>query len=265
MKHPHPVPYYADLYQIPLVSMYRYSKRGVNIDDPKELLDHILLQDGRREVNTRNLRTMVPKGYKEPAKAVARKQQLAHTRAGRVVKPVVRSVPFRKPTQPPVQPDDKKPAKKAPKTPRSDSERESTTIDTLNGFQRELARLEEETNNCYQSYLDTEDPMEKATYWKLWQSMLETWGKLAKIAPDAEKIAGNVVTKSDLEATWMRTFKEIRTMLEAVPRRMATHAAFAELNPVDVEQAWIEETQRLMEALASGDFLKAEQEKKEAA
>jgi hypothetical protein len=142
--------------------------------------------------------------------------------------------------------------KPQPEQPASETEpsgRESVSDQALDGLRREMKRLQDECDRCYQTYVDTEDPVEKSVNYSLWQKMIETWGDLAKIAPKAEQEAGKLVAASEVEEVWSRACTEMRTHLSNMHRRLSTHPLFRTLNPVEVEEAVLNEVTAVLKVL----------------
>jgi hypothetical protein len=217
----HTLPHYAKVFSIPEATARKYWRKRYPLDNPKELLEAILAQKSKG--SRTNLKTL---------------QAMAH---------------MTKTPGPGEAPPDKRDARRssAPRVsaPRASTQSEQPPTDALEGLQREMQRLQEETNAAYESYQDCDQPLDKQAYWKIWKEMLEQWGKLAKVAPEAEREAGKMALVTDVEATWRRLLAEAKTTLMTLPRRLATNPVFRALNPVDVEQTALAEVNQVMTAL----------------
>lgn len=142
----------------------------------------------------------------------------------------------------------------APPPPKS-APTESGPVDALDGMQLELRRLKTETDQAYENYRQAPSAIEKSGYWKLWQELLTVWSRMAKVAPEAEREAGTVARVQDVDKTWSRTFQEVKSLLEGLPRRVATNPKLKKYDPVDIEQACLEELARVFTVLQSGSWL----------
>jgi hypothetical protein len=215
-KYNHGISHYSALYEIPYATIKKYHGKSYPLDDPKALLEKLMAQTAPNRTNIVRLKQIVDQG---------------HTRR---VLPKRKSVPTAEP------PEDEEPPE-----PKNDA-----VGDAMEGLQREMHRLKVETDEAYRAYRKENDPILKSSWWKTWKEMLDQWGKLAKLAPEAEREAGTMAKAADIEATWSRTVKEIRTSLESMKRRMSAHATFKALNPVDVELAIESEVIKVMTLLS---------------
>lgn len=124
----------------------------------------------------------------------------------------------------------------------------------LFGFNREYVRLQHEADLTYKAWRETKNAVDKKLLWDVWEGQLEALGKLAKIAPTADRESGNLIRKDEVEAEWTRLFFEVKTTLDQMPRRLSTHPIFRRLNdPVTVEQTIQDEVNRALRALQGDD------------
>lgn len=210
--------HYAQLYEMPWATVRKYHGKNYHLDDPKKLLEEILAQKAPNRPNLTRLRELAGQGTPAPRKKLSALLGLD---------------PHLEDTE----------------------DREPDTIgDAMEGLQREMHRLKVETDEAYKSYRKESDPIMRSAYWKTWKEMLEQWGKLAKIAPEAEREAGTMAKKEEVDQTWARTFKEIRVQMETMKRRISSNAVFKSLNPVDVELAIEDEVTLIMTTLSEGNF-----------
>lgn len=124
------------------------------------------------------------------------------------------------------------------------------------GLMSELERLKKETFKSYQLYVAELRPADKILRNKIWLANVAALRQMAKEAPKAERDAGNVLAVSDVESTWSRAFKECKTALESLGRRVSTSVLFAALDPIDVEQVINKEVVTVLSHLESGGSLR---------
>jgi hypothetical protein len=134
---------------------------------------------------------------------------------------------------------------------------ELVATDVLEGFQLELQRLKQECDKAYRAYETMPDAAVKRELWQTWKSMLDAWGKLAKIAPTAEKEAGQLMRVTDVDAVWSRTFSEMKVELEALPRRISTRSELRAIDPVTIELLVEAEVIKVMTIFKKGGNLNA--------
>lgn len=121
-------------------------------------------------------------------------------------------------------------------------------------FHFELARLRKEVDLAHQSYkARIDDPAEAYPYLTNYLKLIATLTSLAKVQPKADLDAKSVLLKSDVEATWLRWMVEARSILESVPRRLATLPIFHGLDPILIEEACDKEIE-LVIARLRGDL-----------
>lgn len=244
----HTAEHYSKIYGVPPGTLSQWWRKSYALDNPSKLFEQVMAQ----KVKPRNIRNLRATKHLSKCPGPSSRGKNHHTEdaGGRSVDD---DDGMPEQTTPPSRGESKAGgnSRKSPGEASSDRNR----IDALEGLQRQLARLEHETNAAYEMYESSTDALDKAAMWKTWQGMLDQWGKLAKAAPEAEYQAGLFVRRDEVEKTWERTFAEIRTTLETLPRRISTHAKVraSGINPVDVEIAVKEEVKRVMTQLQDGD------------
>lgn len=147
-------------------------------------------------------------------------------------------------------------------TPQSDDAGE--TVDEISqvsmalagGLMEELARLKKETLASYRMYIAEQRPADRHLRNKIWLANVAALRQLAKEAPKAERDAKNVLVVADVESAWSRSFKEFKTSLESLGRRVSTLPLFAKLDPIDVEEVISKEAVVILSHLESGSWLK---------
>lgn len=223
-KYKFPLEHYCQLYEIPFTTILSWYRKNLALDDPEKLLQEVLAMKAKKPTNLTKLNELA-KG------------------------------PLKKPTPPPKAPAPSvsatPPASSAPPPPGGSHDAAETALE---GFQRELERLKNESDVAYRSYQAEEDPLLKTAWWKMWKDMLDAWGKLAKLAPDAEREAGNVMRVGDVESIWARATQEVRVVLDSHARRMSMHATFRSLDPVDVEQTILADLKQVMTIMEQCKF-----------
>lgn len=241
----HTAQHYSTTYGTPPGTISQWWRKSYALDNPEKLFEQVMAQKNKPS-NLKHLRALkhldkIPGPTVSGSRGVRKPRRASED-------PVEPTSPV-----PPARSDPPRASSKTDAGTRGSDDR--GRIDALEGLQRQLARLEHETNAAYELYESSEDALDKAAMWKTWQGMLDQWGKLAKAAPEAEYQAGLFVRRDEVEKTWERTFAEIRTTLETLPRRISTHAKVraSGINPVDVEIAVKEEVKRVMTQLQDGD------------
>ena len=228
-KHQHPLSWYVKEYGLALKTIVNYHHRKPNpwpLDDPRELLRLILQLPGQK-----------------PNLTKLQKVALAAPRTSKVQE----SPP------PPIEPLlPKESVKEDDLDERSDLE----TPGLVGAIAHQVKFLSQEAERAKKDYLREKRPADKAAKFRILQGILQTLHKFQKTAPADELASGNALQKSEVDAAWYRTLKEMRIQLDALPRRLATHPAFKTLDPVRVEEIVRTEKDQILEQLHQGYWIK---------
>ena len=127
------------------------------------------------------------------------------------------------------------------------------------GLSSELKRLQDECARSFREFQDEPSPIQRVALQKIYLAYVAAMRQLAKPASAAELEAKNLIAVAEVEATWTRALQEFRTSLEAIPRRVATHALFKKLDLVDVEELLRNEVNAVLTRLESGAWMRDEQ------
>lgn len=233
-------PHYCKVYNVPTGTLQRWYDKNYPLDSPKSLLRTLQEQKGTKSADLTTLSSLAHLTLVPGPRAV---EQGLKPKLPKELDDAVTAY------------EEETTNKTKPRTPSSTSNSTPDDIDsTLTGFHRELARLQAETDQVYRDYKASKDPIARKAYWDIWNKMLEQWGKLAKIAPDAEREAGSLIKVSDVESAWSRTCKEFRTTLETIPRRIALHPVFSACDRVAAEQTLMMEINQAMTGFEAGGY-----------
>lgn len=217
----HTIQWYADTYRIPVVTVWKARKRGWPLDDPPTLLKKF--EDAPGPKTTLDALRAIVNG---DTKTLQRRQREAAESES-----------------------------KDEDLPGEDADEVQTSMAIAGGLMQELARLKKETADSYRLYAAEKLPADRHLRNKVYLANLAALRQLAKEAPKADREARNVLLVADVEATWSRSFKECKTSLESLGRRVSTLALFAKLDPVDVELAINKEVVTILSQLESGSWL----------
>jgi hypothetical protein len=216
--------WYSDTYGIPFQTIRNAQKRGWPLDNPAELLRHMMASKGKK-TNLQGLINIV-NGQQGPSKKSPGSSR-----------------------------NDQNPP---PYTPPGQTESEDVAHDLLSGLQAELKRLEAETAQSYANYQAEKLPADKLVKQKLYLANVNALRALAKDAPKADRDAKNSLPIADVESAWSRSVKEFRSECEGMPRRFATNPLFKKLDPVDVEELAMKEVQQILSHLETGAWFQNE-------
>lgn len=227
-KYIYRMPRYAQQYELPEATIRKWATKGYSLDNPSALLKEVMAQKSPVRADLSGIRKF----------------------AGMKRLPALNPRKPAEPSPPPSPPSPPSPPRVTDVADEPEEPREpppsSTQVDALEGFQRELHRLETECDKAYKAYERQTDAGIKRELWQTWKQMLDALGKLAKIAPNAEREAGALLRVVDVEATWSRTFLEMRTELEAIPRRLSLRSELRAVDPVTIEQVVAAEIHKVM-------------------
>jgi hypothetical protein len=219
--------WYSREYGWPLQTVKNARNRRWPLDDPQELL----------------VKVMAGRGKKPPMQKLI---NLANGQKGPAASPRARQNASASQSEPPAPPPGTTPS-------------EDVAHDLLSGLAAELKRLETETAQSYANYVAELLPAEKLVKQTIYIKNVNALRQLAKDAPKADRDAKNTLPIGDVDSAWSRSFKEFRSSLEAMGRRLATNPLFKKLDPVDVEELVNKETGEIIAHLETGSWLKTEE------
>jgi hypothetical protein len=120
-----------------------------------------------------------------------------------------------------------------------------SALKTVGALGRELSRLSLQLEQTAKEIERTKEPSRLIALEKLNQQRSTNFARLSKQAIAAERELGLLLEKSDVDQTLSRMLIEFRRALEQMPRRVATHPLFHEIDPVKISsllQAEVDET-----------------------
>jgi hypothetical protein len=131
----------------------------------------------------------------------------------------------------------KTPTKRDRTPPPADPQKTAGPLTELKiGLVHEVKRLTEECARSFRDFQNEPSPVHRKSLQRIYQQNCATLAKLTPLAKQAEVEAGTLLSAQDVEATWMRTFSEIRSRLDVIGRRVASDALFSELDRVAVQE-----------------------------
>lgn len=131
-----------------------------------------------------------------------------------------------------------------------------SALQSVGALGRELKRLSLQLEKTAVEITKTDEPSRRIALEKLNTQRSANFARLVKSALAAEEKLGLLVEKTDVDAVWSRMVLEFRKTLEQVPRRVATHHVFRDLDPVDVDEVIGAEIREALTTLSKGGFLK---------
>lgn len=215
-----PLEHYSTLFEVPHSIVVKWYRKKLSLDEPKVLLEELSKIKMRKPLNLKRINELAKMTSNDRKKAPPPKAEAAPLPPA--LEAAVAAV---------------------------EAEAGAPLQGAITAFQRELGRLQDEVDLAYRNYKAEPDALLKQAYWKTWKDMLDAFGKLAKLAPDAEAAAGNMIQVSEAESIWARSTKEARVLLDSFARRISTLPLFRVLNPVDVEQLLGAELNKVMAIL----------------
>jgi hypothetical protein len=130
--------------------------------------------------------------------------------------------------------------------------------DLMSPLRRQMQFLETEIEQAKIIYSQTKTNgaggLEVSSRLKIVTDLISKLQALTKIAPELEQQSKNVLMRVEVEQTWGRFLKELRSQLDALPRRVALHPMFKKIDPVAVEKLLNEERNRVLMVLSSGGW-----------
>jgi hypothetical protein len=131
-----------------------------------------------------------------------------------------------------------------------------SALATVGALGRELKRLSLQLEQTAAEIAKTDEPSRRIALEKLNQQRSANFSRLVKSALAAEEKLGLLIEKSQVDAVWSRMMLEFRKTIEQIPRRVAMHKTFADIDPVDVEEVMTTEIRDALTALSKGGFIK---------
>lgn len=230
----HGLSFYVRLYGLDSSTIRNAADRGWPLDNPARLLETMLAAPGRKYKSLDKLR------------------QAVNEAAVRAAKRKKKPVPAPEPLPPPSKGTE---ADESEDQEETESNPARFSMALAGGLMAELQRLRRETATAHENYKLETRPAEKMILQKIWHQNSTALRQMAKEAPRAEREAGNVLVRADVEAVWSRIIKEFRSGLEMFGRRISTDKLFADLNPVDVEQLCGRELVTTLALLETGKWM----------
>lgn len=249
--HIHPLQWYEQAYGLPGGTISQYYRRGWPLDEPEKLLEKILNTVHGPKSDISVLQALVD-GKNERKKHFTRNAGGANgrtTKAKAAPKPPERT---KAALQLVDEEDD---------APEDSTKEQEPDLEKLQpGVAEELKRMQRECTIAYRDYKRATRPLDKLALHKVWVALVKSMRELAKDAPTAEREAKTVVEVVDVDSVWTRTFQEVRTIMENLPRRISTNKIFAPmrdhgLDLVDVEAVVRAESDKVVELLQIGSWL----------